>query len=240
MSIVRLTPSSEPLPEVIPAATPAAPDAICWIWAAIPPSPRTGSIHVARVAAALEVSDSTVRRWIKHAPKQPLRPDVLKVLRMRANLRGHGDFLWPPLGERAQSAQLRARTAERNARIIDSGDSPSTWRETGALRPSTVCLYYHEPARVFGLTSGATSETRNRLVRSGAEVLQEYRTRSKWHGEVLKADVLDLVGDARCLPPRAMIPVGRTETWHRRAGDVELQAVAAARWGVNAGVPEEL
>ncbi len=225
---MRLTPSSEPLPDVIPAATPAAADAICWIWAAIPPSPRTGSIHVARVADALGVSDSTVRRWIKAASSQPLRPEVRKVLRMRANLRGHGDFLWPPLGERAESARLRAQAARRNARFVDEDDAPSTWLTNGALLPSTVALYYHAPARVFGLTSGATPGTRYRLERSGAVVLQEVQVRSKWHAEVLKAEVLELVGDARCLPPRAMVPVGRTETWHRRAGDVDLAAVAAA------------
>lgn len=227
---VRLTPSSAPLPDVIPAATPAAADAICWIWAAIPPSPCTGSIHVARVAAALKVSDTTIRRWIKDAPTHPLRPDVLATLRMRANLRGHGDFLWPPLGEREEPALLRAQAAERNARFVDTGQSPSTWQTSATLLPSTVALYYHAPARVFGLTSGSTRDTRYRLERSGAVMLHGVRVPSKWHAEVLKADVLGLVGSARCLPPRALVPVGRTETWHRRAGDVDLHAVALTRW----------
>lgn len=227
---LRLTPSSEPLPDVIPAATPAAADAICWIWAAIPPSPRTGSIHVARVAAALKVSDTTVRRWIKDAPTHQLRPDVLATLRMRANLRGHGDFLWPPLGERQEPALLRAQAAQRNARSVDEDQIPSTWATNGTLLPSTVALYYHAPARVFGLTSGSTPGTRYKLERSGAVMLQGVQVPSKWHAEVLKADVLQLVGPARCLPPRSMIPVGRTETWHRRAGDVDLHAVALTRW----------
>lgn len=232
--MTRLTPSATPLDDEIPAATPAAADFICWLWAAIPASPRTGSIHVSRVAQALEVSDTTVRRWIKAAvaePKQPLRPDVMRTLLMRANLRGHGDFLWPPLGERERAAQLRAGNAEKNLRIlVDHPENvPDAWRDAGHLCTFRVWLYYHPRARVFGITSGSTNDMYSKVRRGGADLYDVVEVPSRWHAEVLKADVLNLVGAARCLPPREMVPVGRTETWHRRAGDVDLAAVASAR-----------
>lgn len=230
---MRLTPGPALPEDQIPAATPAAPDAVCWIWAAVPPSPRTGGIHVARVADALDVSDTTIRRWIKDAerdPKTQLRPEVMSRLLSRANLRGHGDFLWPPLGERERPAQLRALNAAQNLDILRNHPEsvPQAWLDNGHLRTFTVWLYYHPTARVFGVCSGSTPDMYSKLRRCGAEIYDEVQVPSKWHAEVLKSEVLDLVGEARCLPPRALIPVGRTETWRRRAGDVDLEAIARA------------
>lgn len=213
--------------DYVPGATPATADALCWIWAAIPP--KEGRIHVSRVAKAVDRSPRTVQRWIAAAPDRDLDPRALKILRTRAILRGHGDYLWPALNEpRAAAAQMLSDEAENNLQLLlEYPDQiPAGWKNGPALQSHMVYLYYHPEARVFGIASGSTRATANNLRRMRADIIDLITAPTKWHAQVIKHDILDLVADARCLPPRALIPTGRTETWRRRVGDVDLAAAA--------------
>lgn len=62
-------------------------------------------------------------------------------------------------------------------------------------------LYYHPQARVFGVAFGSTNDMYSKVRRGGADVYDELEVPSKWHAEVLKNGVLDLLRTARCLPP---------------------------------------
>lgn len=231
-----MNPRREPLTgpediEYVPRATQTTPDAVCWIWAAIPP--HEGRIDIARVAAAVDRSPSTVRRWVRAAANRPLDDRVMAILRMRANLRGHGDYLWPPLNPEAEDAVAALRRkAEWRLEVLDSGAAPATWDER-ILKPHRVYLYYHPGARVFGVATANENSraTWSNLRNAGVdpEPIQVITVPTKIHAAILKYDALDLVREYRCLPPRAMVPSGRTETWRRRAGDVDLRAVAASR-----------
>lgn len=216
--------------EYVPKASPTTPDAVCWIWAAIP-TRADGRIDLARVAAAVDRSPVTVRRWIRQADTRPLDPRALRVLRTRANLRGHGDYLWPPLNQQAAEAAAARRAKDLwRLQVLNDGNAPQIWAER-ELVAHTVVLYYHPGARVFGVASTkTTSRARaSQLRKTGAHLIDSLEVPTRIHAAVLKGDALELAGDHRCLPPRSFIPDGRTETWLRRGGDVDLTALALAR-----------
>lgn len=216
--------------DLVPAATPTTPDALCWIWAAIPP--KDGRIHVARVAQAVDRSPRTIRRWIAAAPDRDLDARATAILRNRAFLRGHGDLLWPALNDhRERSAQLLQEQAEHNLQLLaDHPDQiPAGWRRGPTLQAYQVYAYYHHDARVFGVATGSTRATANNLRRMKAQIIQIVTVPSKWHAQVLKYDALDQVAASRCIPPRSLIPAGRTETWWRRADAADLAATARRR-----------
>src|SRR5699024_7657797 len=124
----------------IPAATPAANDFVCWLWAAFPQ--RDGTINISHVARALGVSRSTVRRWI--ASGQPhLSRGQQTMLTRRAILRGRGHYLWPRLdSDSRERAQLQLDYALRCAHLIRSEPEnvPPAWRDNGTLEPHVVYL----------------------------------------------------------------------------------------------------
>lgn len=192
--------------------TPATADLLCWLWAAIPP--KDGRLHVARAAAALGVSDSTLRRWIKLAdaagmPEQARR--ALPRLRQLAILRGKGRLLWPPLDQASRDRQAALeREAQRClAATREHPDAvPASWRTS-----HTLYLVHYPSARVYGLASGSTDDTPRKIKTAHGEVVRTLQVENRHAARLAKATVLEHVADARCIPPRAMIPTGRTETW---------------------------
>lgn len=218
--------STAPEVELIPEATPATPDLVCWIWAAIPP--KNGRIHVARAAEALGVSTSTVYRWLRDPEGRQFNDVGMKIVRRRAILRGHGDYLWPPLDE---TSRWRAQTMledaiEAHDVIRDTPDRvPSGWRTNGTMEPHEVYLVSYPRAKVYGVASGRTQDTARKVRARHGEVLQRVTVSNKYAARVLKAAALEQVGEHRCIPPRTLVDVGRTETWHHRAGRVDLERV---------------
>lgn len=83
--------SSTPIEDLIPEATPATPDLICWLWAAFPPT--SGRLHMARIADGLGVSDRTIRRWVRDAAQLHLDHQGMVLVEQRAILRGRGTYL---------------------------------------------------------------------------------------------------------------------------------------------------
>lgn len=216
--------------QYVPKATETTPDALCWIWAAIPPR-ADGRIDIPRVAAAVDRSQSTIRRWIRAAPTKSLDERALRILRMRANLRGHGDYLWPPLNhEAAEAAEKLRQRAQWRLEVLNAGQVPSTWAER-ELRPQSIYLYHHPIARVFGVATASGRTNWQALRKAGATdpPVATIEVPTRIHAQVIKYDILELLADHRCLPPRAMIPSGRTQTWWQRAGDVDLQTIANHR-----------
>ena len=96
--------------ELVPEATPATADLVCWIWAAFPP--HRGTINQTRVADALGVSRRTFGRWLADAEGRSFDAQTRAKLARRAILRGHGTYLWPDLDP---ATRYRSRGEVRNA-----------------------------------------------------------------------------------------------------------------------------
>jgi hypothetical protein len=222
------SPGEEVILEELGAPTPATADLLCWLWAAIPP--KDGRLHVARAAASLKISDSTLRRWIKLAdatgmPQQARR--ALPRLRQLAALRGRGALLWPPLDRASRERQIAlVREAERGLALIieDPDQAPASWRV-----PHTLYLVHYPAARVYGVASGSTDDTARKIRAAKGEIVDTLVVRNRHAARLAKAAVLEQVQDARCIPPRALVPAGRTETWRQDAGPVLLSKVVERR-----------
>lgn len=213
--------------ELVPLATPATPDLICWLWAAIPP--KDGRLHVARAAEALGVSRSTVYRWLRDPEERYFNDTGMAIVRRRAVLRGHGDYLWPPLddGSRRRVDALRA-DAQRARDALTTG--PEAISELARLRGATdhheVYLVHYPRARVYGVASGRTNDTERKIRSRNGVILRSVTVPDRYAARLLKYAALDQVEEHRCIPPKALIAVGRTETWHQRAGTVDLEQLA--------------
>lgn len=214
--------------------TPAAPDLVCWLWAAFPP--RRGWLQTSKIAVALGVSAPTVRRWIRANASElnatrvnwsPLDEASMKVLRRRAILRGRGHYLWPPADpatlERSRGSVRHAVTARQN--LLELGPSPRD-RQTGRDGYHEVHLVHFPVAHVFGVASSYNVKTLAKIMKIG-EVLQTITVPDKHAAVIVKETALELIGaENRCIAPRQLVPTGRTETWLETAGDVDLEAIA--------------
>lgn len=208
--------TAAPALEEVGRATPATPDLLCWLWAAVPP--KNGRLHFARCAEVLGVHPSTVRRWVKTAHEREWNDTAMNVLRPRAFLRGRGHPLWPPMDPASVAREQRTRTqAERRADLIEAGDR--SWNDPAALEPHTVAVMHHRHAHVYGVvTAGSSGEMITRATRRGSTVVATTTAEHKYAAVMAKARILDEMADARCIPPRGLLTIGRTETWHHRAG----------------------
>lgn len=218
--------STAPALEFIPEATPATPDLVCWIWAAIPP--KKGRIDVVRAADALGVSRSTIYRWLRDAEGREFNDVGMKIVRRRAILRGHGQYLWPPLDEtsRWRNDTRRIDAAEALELIRDRPERiPSGWRTNGTLEGHEVYLVDYPHATVYGVAAGRTDDTARKVRARQGEILQSVVVPNKYAARLLKAHVLERAGEHVCIPPRTHVDVGRTETWHHRAGTIDLKQV---------------
>lgn len=206
----------------IPPATPATSDFVCWLWAAFPQ--REGKLNLTRVAGALGVSRTTVRRWI--ATDTPrLSRQQLNMLIRRSILRGRGEYLWPPLDVATRRrSELNLEYALRCDKLIrtDPASVPPEWEKTGALRPREVHLIHFPRAHVYGV-SAITHEKAEAKIRRYGEILETTRAANMYAGIVLKHLTLQRVDEARCIAPRALVPTGRTETWRESAGQPQLR-----------------
>lgn len=211
----------------IPLATPATPDLICWLWAAIPP--KDGRLHVARAAEVLGVSKSTVYRWLRDPEERYFNDTGMAIVRRRAVLRGHGDYLWPPLddGSRRRIEALRA-DAQRGRAALTAGPEgiSELARLRGAADHHDVYLVHYPRARVYGVASGRTHDTERKIRARHGEIIQRESVPDRYAARLLKYAALGQVAEHACIPPKALIPVGRTETWHQRAGTVDLELLA--------------
>jgi len=209
-------PAALPATIALPEATPAAADLVCWLWAALPP--KNGRIHVARAAAALGVSDTTIRRWIRDAAHLRLNDAGMTILRRRAILRGRGTYLWPDLDP---ASIARSAANLRNARVcldrIAAGNPLGKWATDGTLEPHTVMLVHYRKARTYGVASARTDSSRARIMRVG-DIVEEAVLPNKHAAVVAKQLTLAQHHDQRCVAPRKLVPTGRTETWRERAG----------------------
>lgn len=206
----------------IPPATPATSDFVCWLWAAFPQ--REGMLNISRVASALDVSRTTVRRWIANDDPRLTRQQLNMLIR-RSILRGRGHHLWPPLDAATRRrSELNLEYALRCDKLIrtDPASVPPEWEKTGALRPRDVHLIYFPRAHVYGV-SALSHEKAEAKVRRYGEIIETTRAANKYAGIALKHLTLERVDASRCIAPRALVPTGRTETWLESAGRPKLR-----------------
>lgn len=206
----------------IPPATPATSDFVCWLWAAFPQ--REGQLNLTRVAAALEVSRTTVRRWI--AADDPKLTHQQRVMLVRRSiLRGRGHMLWPTLDPASRRrSELNLQYALRCDQTIrqDPSDVPPEWRTNGTLERRDVHLLYFPRAHVFGVAAVTAEKSLAKLLRFG-DIVESTTAPNKFAAIALKHLTMERVDDARCVVPRALVPTGRTETWLETAGQPKLR-----------------
>lgn len=218
---------ADPVAMELTPPTPATADLLCWLWAAIPP--KDGRLHIARAAEALKVSDSTLRRWIKAADAADMPQQArcaLPRMRQLANLRGKGQLLWPPLDQASRDRQAAlVREAQRalTATIEQPDAVPVSW-----LTSHTLYLVHYPAARVLGVASGSTDDTARKIRTARGEIVRTLQVQNRHAARLAKAAVLEQIQSARCIPPRTLIPTGRTETWRDSAADVDLARVREA------------
>lgn len=204
--------------DTLPPLTAAASDLLCWMWAAFPP--KNGRIHVRTAATAMGVSDTTIRRWLRRTgDPQWLPPAQVKLLVRRSNLRGHGDYLWAPLDN--------ASRIRRAAQAVDAhlGHQAVTADPEGAGiagAEHTIYQVYYPAARVFGLVAGTTPDTPRKASKRGL-IIDTAPAPNRHAARLVITAALDLYGDDNVIPPRTLLPIGRTQTWLRRAGSLDLQ-----------------
>lgn len=204
--------------DYVPPATAATDDLLCWMWAAIPP--HHDRLHVARVAEALGISDSTVRRRIKSGRATPKE---MRTLKRRAILRGRGTYLWPPLDQASrQRIWLLEQEARRGLQVLEAGNIPAPWRTGTILKPHTLLLIHYPAARVYGVAAATADNTIAKIRRAGGEIIEETTAPNRFAARVAKSEVLEKVQPWRCIPPRELVPSGRTETWLAAGGRVDL------------------
>lgn len=223
-----MTSVSEALPfddELIPPATAATPDLVCWIWAAFPP--YRGHINKTRVAEALGVSRRTLGRWISDADGRHFDQHTQAELSRRAILRGRGSYLWPDLDPaslfRTRSEATNAYTAYRS---IEAGVIPDAWRNNTTLLRHDVIQVYYAHAHVYGVAVVSNEKALAKIVKAG-EVMQIRHAPNRYAGLLLKHALLATKTEHRCIPPRSLVKIGRTETWREAGGPGRLRDSSA-------------
>lgn len=220
-----MTSAKQGIEDEVPTATPATADLVCWLWAAIPP--KDDRLHVARAADVLRVHRSTVYRWLRDAHGRRFNHEARVMLTRRAILRGRGAYLWPPLDPNsARRAAHQLAQAEANARLLleSPQQAPKEWRTNGAMDPFEVFLIHYPRAHVYGLISGRTRRELSRVRQHDGQIQQTVTVPNRYAARMLKGLVLssEAIAEHVCIPPRDLIPTGRTETWHAHAGTVDL------------------
>lgn len=206
----------------VPPASPATSDFVCWLWAAFPP--RDGRLNVSRIAKALDLSPTTLRRWIaKDLPK--LRNEQVAKVHQRAILRGRGHYLWPDLDPSSrQRSQLLYKTAVRNAELIANEPDrvPQQWKDNGTLSPHLVHVIHWEKAHAFGVAMTSHEKSDARILRRG-RVLENKSAPNKFAAIALKHEILQRVDEHRCITPKHLVPTGHTETWREAGGPTSIR-----------------
>lgn len=205
--------------------SPATADLLCWLWAAIPPRPD-GRLHIARAAEALEVSDPTIRRWIKNSRAADMpRPAEAKIPRLRqlAILRGRGQMLWPPLDRPERERQLALLEEARRALLVTK-ENPNLVPESWTKR-CTLYVVHYPKARVYGVAYGTSRSTPSRIHSAGGDIVEETTVSNRHAAVLMKEAVLEGVRPARCIPPRSLVPAGRTQTWRQTHQPLPLTSI---------------
>lgn len=208
-------------PQIIPAPD----DLWCWLYAAFPLR-ANDTLDVSRIAATLDISSTTVCRWIKRR-SAPLSDSQWKTIHRRAILRGRGHYRWPPPDPHAlkrNTVALRyALTAMQRVKTERRETLPPAWIEQQWLAPYVVSVRYYHPAKVYGIHIGRTSAV---APNDGGEVVSELRVANRHVAVAVKLTALETLRSWHCISPSHLVPTGRTETWRDVAPSVDLQALA--------------
>lgn len=217
----------------VPPATPATTDFLCWLWAAFPP--KNGRLNISRIATALGISTTTLRRWIaKDEPK--MQATQIRRLEQRAILRGKGHYLWPGLDPvTRRRSELIYADALRNDELIRTEPQrvAPPWRKNGTVDPHVVQVVYFPKAHVYGV-SAATHDKAQAKVRRHGNVIESTTVDNKYAAVALKQEILRRVDEHRCITPRHLVPTGRTETWRETGGPATIRLpleVSVVRFG---------
>lgn len=214
--------TSESAPDlVVPEATPATADLVCWIWAAVPP--KHGRINVSYAAQAFGVSAPTLRRWLSNAADRELNEVGIRRATQLAILRSKGHLLWPDLDTSSRTrADAKHRYAVRCLQLIaaNPGRIPDEWHEDGRLEPHEVLLVSYPQAHAYAITATRDPKTRRRLIAGGGQIVVEITVDNRYAADLAKYNALGAVDSHRCVAPRSLVPVGHTDCWRELGGQL--------------------
>lgn len=207
--------------DLVPVATPAAPDLICWLWAAF--TPYRGRLNVSAVARELRRGRHTVREWIRTARGTTIDPQLAAELSTLALDRGEGAYLWPDIDPMTRNRIDReAHTAHAAHAAITAGSYPEGWAANGTLDSHEVLLVHWPDAMVYGVNITATTEHRAKINRRPADIIQTVHAPNKYAAQMIKHHLLATHTTHRCIAPARLVTYGRTETWRETAGSGRL------------------
>lgn len=184
--------------DLVPVATPAAPDLICWLWAAF--TPYRGRLNVSAVARGLHRGRHTVRQWIHTARGTKINPQLEAELSALALDRGDGAYLWPDIDPMTRNRLDReATTAHIANTAIGHGTYPEGWATNGTLDPHEVLLVHWPDAMVYGVNITATTEHRAKSNRRSADIVQTVHAPNKYAAQMIKHHLLATHTAHRCI-----------------------------------------
>ena len=211
--------------ELVPEATPATADLVCWIWAAFAPLQGHDQQNPGGRGARGVLAD--LGRWIDDAEGRSFDRQAQAELSRRAILRGRGSYLWPDLDP---ATRYRTHGQARNAFIayqaIVEETFPEAWRANGTLVEHQVLQLWYPDAHVYGIAVVSNKKALAKI-KKDAEILQVRHAPNKYAALLIKHALQASRAGHRCIAPRSLVKIGRTETWRENGGPGRLPASAA-------------
>ncbi len=184
------------------------------------PSPR-GAVNVSGVADYLNVSTSTVRRWLAGGEAANRRHPPIPSRRLSQLQCGPADV------ERRSEHQYRYALAAISDIAAGKLVIPY-WRERGWLAEHTVAILElrRQPWYQIAFTK---TKSKQELLKRGA-IVDSIVVPTQFHARVLVHTVMLALHAWRVHPAPPRLRIGRTQVWMNDAPPVDLKAVAAT-WG---------
>lgn len=168
---------------------------------------RRAFLDANSAAERLEVSPSTIRRWVRNGVPKRRRDQVAAIL-------------YP--NKAILDQEHRELEYAREALWDISGrGAPVTaaWKKQGWLRPHllTVVRLHDRGILLARITRPGSGEMSRRLRADGGEVVEEEEFRNRFWAQVAKGELLEAVDPWRVLVQVGQLSRGRTQAWHEAA-----------------------
>lgn len=178
---------------------------------------RRGRVDAPRAAAALGVSPSTIRRWVRSGVPARRLPEIQQRI-------------LPPDSMFAQERRELEHARESLWDIVDRGAPVNpAWIKQGWLKPHSLAIVLLRDRGVCIPRIARTDSDRSaeRLTATGGLIIEQHEFRNRFRAQVAKGELLESVRDWRIVIPSGQIHPGRTQAWLKDAPRPTLQELEA-------------